>query len=185
MCVRLCVCVCVRGGVLKAKGDMLVCLHAYTYCRLMCSLCNPPPTPHPPFLFSRVHVEADGSRFGWRRLGTRRSAETCLCVGSRGAGAAAAPSQPDCTPAAIPNASTTSLAGCAPALFLPALRLGKKTGGFLLWIYFIACFLLFAPQDMWHTWMPFDDHWALDETRIPLSLLNLLKPPVYGWLHAK
>lgn len=87
-------------------------------------------------LFSCVHVEADGSRFGWRRLGTCRSAETCLCVGSRGAGAAAAPSQPDCTPAAIPNASATALAGCAPALFLPALRLGKN-GSFFLWIYFI------------------------------------------------
>lgn len=77
-------------------------------------------------LFSCVHVEADASRFGWRCAGTRRSAETCLCVGSRGAGAAAAPSQPDCTPAAIPNASATSLAGGAPALFPPSSSSWKK-----------------------------------------------------------
>lgn len=112
-CVCVCVCVGVCVTVLKAGRTCLcACMHIHT-----ADACAPRAFL---FLFLCVHVEADGSRFEWRCLGTRGSAETCLCAGSRGAGAAAAPSQPDCTPAAIPNAPATSLAGCAPALFLPS-----------------------------------------------------------------
>lgn len=77
VCVRLCGSVCYCA---QREEDMFVCLHAYTvHTAGTCALCAF-------FLLLCVHVEADGSRFGWRCLGTRGSAETCLCAGSRGAG---------------------------------------------------------------------------------------------------
>lgn len=118
------VCLCV--GVCSKPRQTCLCARMHIHPAHTCALCIF-------FLsvcFSCVHVEADGSRFGWRCLGTLGSIETCLCVGSRGAGGLLLL---PLRPASLTAHQLQSLMPpphpwqAAPlALFLPALHLGKS-----------------------------------------------------------
>lgn len=125
-------CVC-AAACLYHGGVIFVCLHAYASCRHVRCLCTPP---------LAVFMCPRGERWFQFWMAPSRPprvfAETCLCAGSRGAEAAAARSQPACTPAMIPRASATSLAAHKSALFHPAPRLLMN----------LCCFfsLLFTPH---------------------------------------
>lgn len=108
---------CVCGS---SKEDMFVCLHAYTFCMCMFFFC---------FHVSMWRMMVPGLDGGILAPAGLLKPASAQDQGAQGA-AAAAPSQPDCTPAAIPSASATSLAGCSPALF-PPIPPSWQTGGFL------------------------------------------------------